>query len=59
MQSHRAVISLQLQRRGGIARNEDRGENLRARIKRQISMGDTAVCVCYRPPDQVEEADEV
>lgn len=28
------------------------------RIKGQVNMGDTVVCVHYRPPDEEEEVDE-
>ena len=38
--------------------DEERVESLWVRIKGQAGMGDAVVGVCYRPPDQDEEADE-
>ena len=36
----------------------ERARSLWVRAKGQASMGDTAVGVCYRPPDQEEEVNE-
>ena len=38
--------------------DEERVESVWVRIKGQAGRGDTAVGVCYRPPDQAEEVDE-
>lgn len=38
--------------------NDEPTEGLWVRIKKETSMGNVVVGICYRPPDQ-EEADEV